>query len=232
MVQESTITTFFMQGQIRGPRYVQFEIGTLRLFVLPRINNVMADYPELDTPCLYLLTGEDNGEAMVYIGQAASFKHRVIDHLRNKNFWDTAYVFVAKAKDSLTTADVEYLEHKAVQDALSIYNRARVLQNKNAPKMHSISKHREADLKRIYEEVKLLSEFVGWDVFSQNENTTKQIYFIHAKTKGIKAYGFYDMRSHEFVVQAGSEVVPEAVESYKNKQRRVQLFTMRRNERW
>ena len=88
MTHAKTITSFFMQGSMRGPRYVQFNFHTPRLFVLPRIDlGVIADYEELDTPCFYILTGEDNGERIAYIGQAASFKHRVIDHKQKKEFW-------------------------------------------------------------------------------------------------------------------------------------------------
>ena len=169
MAQAKTITSFFMQGSMRGPRYVQFSFHTARLFVLPRINmDVVNDYDELDTPCFYILTGEDGGNPIAYIGQAASFKHRVIDHKQKKEFWDTAYVLVASDKESLQTTDVQYLEFRAIQDALAV-SAYDMKENKQKPKKPTLSKHREADLEQIYDELKLLVEFVGCDIFVKNE---------------------------------------------------------------
>lgn len=220
MAQAKTITSFFMQGSMRGPRYVQFNFHTPRLFVLPRINmDIVGEYEELDTPCFYILTGEDGGDSIAYIGQAASFKHRVIDHKQKKEFWDTAYVLVASDKESLTTTDVQYLEFRAIQDALAV-SAFNMKENKQKPKKPTLSKHRESDLEQIYDELKLLVEFVGCDIFVKNENTNNQTFYIQAK--GIIAHGYYDTNSHQFVVQKGSEVVPEAVESFQGKHQRQQ----------
>jgi len=218
MANAKTITSFFIKGAMRGPRYVQFNFHTPRLFVIPRIDlDIISNFDELDTPCFYILTGEDNGERVAYIGQAASFKHRVIDHKQKKEFWDTAYVLVASDKESLTTTDVQYLEHRAVQDAVNVGS-YKMTENKQKPKKPTLSKHREADLEQIYEELTQLTEFVGCDIFVQTENTSNQTFYIHAK--GITAHGYYDTNSHQFVVEKGSEVVPDVVESLKNKEKR------------
>jgi len=218
MPNAKTITSFFIKGSMRGPRYVQFNFHTPRLFVIPRIDlDIIPNFEELDTPCFYVLTGEDNGERIAYIGQAASFKHRVIDHKQKKEFWDTAYVLVASDKESLTTTDVQYLEHRAVVDAVNV-GAYKMTENKQKPKKPTLSKHREADLEQIYEELTQLTEFVGCDIFVQTENTSNQTYYIHAK--GITAHGYYDTNSHQFVVEKGSEVVPDVVESLKNKEKR------------
>lgn len=218
MANAKTITSFFIKGAMRGPRYVQFNFHTPRLFVIPRIDlDIISNFDELDTPCFYILTGEDNGERIAYIGQAASFKHRVIDHKQKKEFWDTAYVLVASDKESLTTTDVQYLEHRAVQDAVNVGS-YKMTENKQKPKKPTLSKHREADLEQIYEELTQLTEFVGCDIFVHTENTSNQTFYIHAK--GITAHGYYDTNSHQFVVEKGSEVVPDVVESLKNKEKR------------
>ncbi len=223
MSAAKTIISFFMQGSMRGPRYVQFNFHTLRLFVLPRINlDVINDYEELDAPCFYILTGEDGGERIAYIGQAASFKHRVIDHKQKKEFWDTAYVLVASDKESLSTTDVQYLEYRGIQDALAV-SAFNMNENKQKPKKPTLLKHRESDLDQIYDELKLLVEFVGCDIFVKPENTNNQVFYI--KAKGIEAHGYYDTNSHQFVVQKGSEVVPDEVDSFHNKQQRHKLIS-------
>ena len=223
MSHGKTITTFFMLGSMRGPRYVQFDFSTLRLFVLPRIDlNVISEYEELSTPCFYVLTGEDSGEQIAYIGQAASFKNRVVDHKQKKEFWDTAYVFVASDKESLTTTDVQYLEHRSVIDAASIGNFI-MTENKQKPKKPTLSKHREATLERIFAEAKQLIDFVGCDIFVKYENTVENIFYI--KAKGITASGYYDTQNHQFIVLKDSEVVPDSVDSYKNKAQREQKIS-------
>ncbi len=222
MAQAKTITSFFIKGSMKGPRYVQFNFQISRLFVLPRIDlDVIPDYEELDKPCFYILTGEDNGERIAYIGQAASFKHRVIDHKQKKEFWDTAYVLVASDKESLTTTDVQYLEYSALRHAQDV-GAYKLTENKQKPNKPTLSKHREADLEQVYSELIQLTEFVGCDIFVKSENTNNQIFYI--KAKGIVAHGYYDTNSHQFIVQKGSELVADAVESFKNKKQRNELI--------
>lgn len=223
MAYAKTITSFFMKGSMRGPRYVQFSFHTPRLFVIPRIDlHIINEYDELDSPCFYILTGEDNGERVAYIGQAASFKSRVTDHKQKKEFWDTAYILVASDKESLTTTDVQYLEYRAVQVAVAVGS-FNMTENKQKPKKPTLSKHREADLEQIYDEILQLTEFVGCDIFVKNENTNNQTFFIHAK--GISAHGYYDTNSHQFIVQKESEVVADMVDSFKGKEKRTQQIS-------
>ena len=128
---------------------------------------------------------------------------------------------MASDKESLTTTDVQYLEYRAIQDALAV-SAFNMKENKQKPKKPTLSKHRESDLEQIYDELRLLVEFVGCDIFIKPENTNNQLFYI--KAKGIVAHGYYDTNSHQFVVQKGSEVVPDEVESFQNKQQRQKLI--------
>ena len=75
------ISTYLMDGSLTGPRYMKIEGGRLRLFVLPRdITTKLSvkEYPEYDTPCVYVLTGEDNGKK-AYVGQSNAFINKAGD---------------------------------------------------------------------------------------------------------------------------------------------------------
>ena len=59
---------------------------------------------EMDRPCLYLLVDEGR---KAYIGQTTSFCSRVKNHLRNKEWWTRAYVFVS-ASNQYDPASITY----------------------------------------------------------------------------------------------------------------------------
>ena len=223
MATPIAITSFYMNGSIDGPRFIQTGFSKLKLFVIPRKHlDVISKYKELDAPCFYILTGVNNDEPTAYIGHAKSFKNRIITHNQQKEFWKTAFAFASNDSVSLTSTDVQYFEFMAIEDAKK-GNMKIVLDNKNKPHKPAIDEAREATMLRVYDEIKMLAEFAGCNVFNRTESTddildSNDLFF--AKSKGVTAKGLYNPSTKEFVVLKGSEIVLETVDSYKNKEQR------------
>lgn len=215
------ISTYLMDGSLTGPRYMKIEGGRLRLFVLPRdITTKLSvkEYPEYDTPCVYVLTGEDNGKK-AYVGQSNAFKNRAVNHKTNKEFWDTAYVIVAEANTGFDANAINYLESKSIEDAKCVGNNI-ATDNKINPKFHNLQKHQLAPLEVYYEEAKMLLEFAGCKVFVKAETKEEATHFIKAPNKGVEAKGIYDPSTGKVTVLADSIIEPNFAPSYKYKERR------------
>lgn len=225
MATPLSIKSFYMKGLIKGPRYVHLDMSVIRLFVIPRDHtDIIAKYKELDSPSLYILTGVDNDKPTAYIGYAKSFRNRIIDHMQKKDFWRTAYAFVANDMVSLSSNDVQYLEYRAIEEAQA-GNMNIVLDNKNKPHKPAIEEAREATMMSIYEEIKMLAEFAGCNVFTtKEENVIKQQDILFANAKGFTARGTYNSETKELTILKNSEIIPVAVDSYKNKAKRAELI--------
>ena len=225
MSHGKTITTFLMDGSLKGPRYIHSEDGRLRLFVLPRdITTKLPtkEYPEYDTPCVYVLTGEDNGKKS-YIGQSNAFKNRAVNHKTKKEFWDTAYVIVAKANTGFDANAINYLECKSIEEANLVGNDI-TSDNKTTPKLQNLPKHQIAPLEVYYEEAKMLLEFAGCGVFVKAEIHEGDIYYINAPMKGVTAKGEYIASTGEVKVFKDSVLDPECAPSFRGKEKRMQLL--------
>jgi hypothetical protein len=225
MSHGKTITTFLMDGSLNGPRYIHSEDGRLRLFVLPReITTKLPtkEYPEYDTPCVYVLTGEDNGKKS-YIGQSNAFKNRAVNHKTKKEFWDTAYVIVAKANTGFDANAINYLECKSIEEANLVGNDI-TSDNKTTPKLQNLPKHQIAPLEVYYEEAKMLLEFAGCGVFVKAEIHEGDIYYINAPMKGVAAKGEYIASTGEVKVLKDSVVDPKCAPSFRGKEKRMQML--------
>ena len=225
MSHGKTITTFLMDGSLNGPRYIHSEDGRLRLFVLPRdITTKLPtkEYPEYDTPCVYVLTGEDNGKK-AYIGQSNAFKNRAVNHKTKKEFWDTAYVIVAKANTGFDANAINYLECKSIEEANLVGNDI-TSDNKTTPKLQNLPKHQIAPLEVYYEEAKMLLEFAGCGVFVKAEIHEGDIYYINAPMKGVAAKGEYIVSTGEVKVFKGSVLDPDCAPSFRGKEKRMQML--------
>ena len=225
MAHGKTITTFLMDGSLKGPRYIHSEDGRLRLFVLPReITTKLPtkEYPEYDTPCVYVLTGEDNGKKS-YIGQSNAFKNRAVNHKTKKEFWDTAYVIVAKANTGFDANAINYLECKSIEEANLVGNDI-TSDNKTTPKLQNLPKHQIAPLEVYYEEAKMLLEFAGCGVFVKAEIQEGDIYHINAPIKGVTAKGEYIASTGEVKVFKDSVLDPDCAPSFRGKEKRMQML--------
>jgi hypothetical protein len=228
MSHGKTITTYLIDGKLKGPRYVKFNETSHYLYILPReiaskLSTAQDDFPEYATSGFYILTGTENGNPKAYIGQSNKCKHRISQHDKKISWWDTAYVYVSKTIGELDATTIQYLEAKNIADAKDVGNNV-TFDNANSPTIPHLSKDQEATIKHYYEEAKMLLEFAGCGVFVKAEIQEGDIYYINAPMKGVAAKGIYYPETHKVVVLTGSTVDPKFANSYRNKEARAKLM--------
>lgn len=228
MSHGKTITTYLIDGKLKGPRYVKFNETSHYLYILPRematkLSTAQDDFPEYATSGFYILTGLENGNPKAYIGQSNKCKHRISQHDKKISWWDTAYVYVSKTIGELDATTIQYLEAKNIDDAKDVGNNV-TFDNANSPTIPHLSKDQEATIKHYYEEAKMLLEFAGCGVFLKTEAKEVATHFICAPTKGVEAKGIYNPETQKVVVLAGSVVDPNYAPSFRRKEMRAKLL--------
>ena len=129
-----TVTTYLIDGDPKGTQYVFISNKICKMYVIPRSDTkILSDREELQKPAFYILLGKDiDTKPKAYIGETENFRERVKDHDYKKEFWQKALVFISKDQD-LTKADVQYLEHRAI-DVAKRLNTYDLEFNKQIPK--------------------------------------------------------------------------------------------------
>ena len=70
-------------------------------------------------PGVYLLVGEKEGQATLYVGETDELKARLVNHASTKDWWDTA-ILISSNGEPLNKAHVRYLEYRIFTDARRI----------------------------------------------------------------------------------------------------------------
>ena len=117
----------------------------------------------LAKPALYVLLNRNAHKA--YIGETDDFSQRIASHMLKKEFWDEALAFMAN-DNSLTTTEVRYLESLSyeVAKAAGVYD---LSENTQVPKRPYVQSIQEYKIKDFFNYVKLLTKFVGCNVFEK-----------------------------------------------------------------
>ena len=119
---------------------------------------------EMKKPALYLLVDE---ERKAYIGQTTSFCSRVKNHLRNKEWWTRAYVFVS-ASNQYDPASITYLEYLAIHEGLATGSYD-LSENGQRPTKPILQEGDSSDYDEIFEEIKFFLEYERCFVFVKPE---------------------------------------------------------------
>jgi hypothetical protein len=212
-----TITTFLINGNPKGIKTVFISNKVCQAVFIPRAKLAeVLGRQELQQPSLYfLLSGSDE---KIYIGETENFLNRVKSHDNNKDFWDTALVFVSK-DNSLTKADIKYLECLSLNLTLETakYN---LEENKNSPQAPNLPEHQKASVEEFFEDLRFLTSFLGYPIFDKIEQKGQEFFF--CQTKETKAKGIYS--DSGFTVWQGSKITAETTNTYLNPERREQLL--------
>lgn len=119
---------------------------------------------EMDRPCLYLLVDEGR---KAYIGQTTSFCSRVKNHLKNKEWWTRAYVFVS-ASNQYDPASITYLEYLAIREGMATGSYD-LSENGQKPTKPILQEGDSSDYDEIFEEIKFFLEYERCFVFVKPE---------------------------------------------------------------
>lgn len=208
-----TVTTYLIDGDPTGTRYVFIENDVCRMYVIPRTKlEILNEEKLLQGPSLYILLGDSNdAKPKAYIGQTENFKERVKDHDNKRDFWNKVLIFISTSMGGgLTSGAVKYLEHCAIRDAKKV-NSYVLDENKQIPKEPYLPEHQKAPLDDFYADVRFLSSFYGCSVFEVPVIKSKESLF-YTKGRGSDASGFYN--DSGFTVRKGSILAASSVPSF------------------
>lgn len=161
-------------------------------------------------PGVYLLVGDKDGEATLYVGETDELKTRLTQHASSKDWWDTA-ILITSNGEPLNKAHVRYLEQKMFADAKRINKIA--LSFGQTPSGSSLSEAAQAHMDDFLGNIYLVLPALRFDFFSEQTKddnptapeTTKDgaVYFTFDVPKhAIKARARWE--DGKFIVEAGS----------------------------
>ncbi len=202
MTKPQTIQIFLPEGEARGIRIAEITARIVNAVCIPR--NKIQDAQkrkEVNRVGVYFLfgEGEEDVKPVVYIGEAEDVHHRLKQHNRNKDFWNTAIVVTSKDAN-LNKACAKFLEWYCYNKANEI-KRYR-LENNAEPTKSAISEADEAYSLDFFENMSVLLSVLGFPVFNPLKKAKKQEQFI---CKGKKALAHGEYTDDGFLVLAESK---------------------------
>jgi len=165
MVNPFTIRIFVPEGDPEGIRIIDRLSSTGKFYAFPRAKwEALKSRQEMGYSGVYFLSGYANPEdelPTVYVGQADVIGNRMEQHLKKKEFWDKAVVFVSENK--LNSTHAKWLEHALIKKALEA--KRSKLDNGNSPQEPNISEAEKAEMNVFLEEIYQTLPLVGIRAF-------------------------------------------------------------------
>lgn len=165
MTNPFTIRIYVPEGDPEGLRIIDRQSSPSKFFAFPRNKwDQIKNRPELIGAGIYILSGYSKSEdelPTIYVGQADIIKNRIEQHLKGKDFWDKAVIFVSDNKINSTHA--KWLEHKLI-DRVFKANRS-IVENGNNPQEPTISEAEQAEMQIFLTEIYQTLPLVGLRAF-------------------------------------------------------------------
>ena len=163
MADPFTIRIFVPDGDPEGVRLIDRMNWTGLGLVFRRSDwSEVRKRSEMQRTGIYVLSGyRSNGEddrRTLYIGQADGVKGRIDSHHKDKDFWDSAAVFVSSS-GGLNRAHATWLEYALVKRAMET-GRCH-LDNGNAPREPALTEAEKADTQGFMKEILQILPLVG-----------------------------------------------------------------------
>lgn len=172
-----TIKIFLIDGDSNGRMTCELSNWTGKAYKIPRIKiKDCSDRDDLSNTGVYLLLGKDeDGNDLVYIGEAETILTRLNTHLNQKDFWNEAIVFVSK-DDNLNKAHIKYLENRLYE--IAKYVKRYKIENTVIPTQSSISESDKSEMEEYLENIKILVNALGHKLFEgrrENQNFINKV---------------------------------------------------------
>lgn len=208
-----TIQIFLPSGDPRGIRVAEITTRIVQVIEIPR--SLLQDFlkmPESQQVAVYFLFGqsEDGADQKVYIGQTGDLRARLVNHNREKEFWDRALVLISRT-NSLTQTHALFLEWHCLQAARKAGRYAD--ENGNSGNKPHTPAPLEADCLEMFETGQTLLATLGYPVFDPVAKSAKAAKAdeFYCQASGANGRGQYTEEG--FVVLKGSTGRKENVPS-------------------
>lgn len=215
-----TIKLFLIDGDTNGRLTCELSNWTGKAYKIPRNSiRICTDRSELLTTGVYMLMNRNTDlseKGQIYIGEAEDILKRLTQHLKEKDFWNYAIVFISK-DENLNKAHIKYLENRLHEIAIHA-NRYDVI-NSQTPTQSSISESEKAEMEEFLSNILTLVSTLGFNVFEEIRQVDKRedleisedLFYISA-ARG--ANGIGKATSEGFVVFENSQLADPVTNSY------------------
>lgn len=155
---------------------------------------------ETRQPGVYLLYGDKEGQATLYVGETDEIRTRLKQHAANKEWWETA-ILITSTGEPLNKAHVRYLEYRIFTDARRINKVA--LDNSQSPTESMLSKAARAHMDDFLENIYLVLPALRFDFLL--EQTKKLPVVAEEKTEPPVADFTFEVARHRIKARARLE---------------------------
>lgn len=179
-------------------------------FTRERYKNVY-DLPSATNYAIYFLFNDSEDENLVYIGQSINGIQRIEEHVKEKNFWSYAILFVTD-NNSFDKLSIDYLEYDFIQ---KFKKSSYVITNKDLRQNRpNISVYDLPNLEAFIAQIEFLLSAEGVDIDEANEVSLDVKYYHPSDKYNAKLF----VQDGKFVLVADSEVrrPPESTKSWKD----------------
>lgn len=160
-----SLELYFVDGKPDGMLTAEVFNWTGHVLKIPRTRIVEGlGRPEANYTGVYILLGTDDGEPIIYVGEAETLGERLRQHVQKKDWWDDAIV-ITTAGDALHKAHVKFLESRLVEIALSV-GKAKV-ENGNTPTRSSLNEAAAANMESFLETLMMVLPAIRVDQFDE-----------------------------------------------------------------
>lgn len=224
MAKALLINLFLLDGTANGRIKCTIDGRSGIIFKIPRKDLAKSkDRDELKRDGVYILLGEENGQATIYIGQAGSRKNangilsRLGEHDRDpaKAFWTEALILTT-TDNSFGATEISWLEHKFCNMAIKAARYA--VKNGNDPSPGNLTEEKESALEEQIDFVKLILSAIGYKIFEPPQkvlpppviDSGEEIFYLPRKIKALGKNINAKMKRTPtgYKVLAGSELSP------------------------
>jgi hypothetical protein len=174
-----SVRLFLIDGESEGRYQIDMVSGITRAYKIPRslITKSFSDIEDLQIPAVYFLFRKNDSEEIekpysVYIGETENSNERLIDHMRNKKWFEEAVIIVT-SNGFLNKAHVKYLESVFTQLAVDadIYD----VQKGRESNPSRLSDADISDLQVVIQEAKILLPTLGYKFIEKtNKKSTER----------------------------------------------------------
>ncbi len=204
---------YMIDDEVTGRVVCEFPLLSARLYKIPRTKlKESKEIKELQTPGVYILTGEQDGKDCIYVGQSIDVYKRLVQHLNpNEDYWNECLAYISTS-NKFDKAIIGYLEN-------TLYNRAkdakRYIVNQVEPTKDTISLNGEDTAIGFIEGFTKLSGVIGYKIFNKivddsiDDNNT---FYINTKSATSKA----KLTDEGLVVLEGSTISNDVSNSLRN----------------
>jgi hypothetical protein len=128
-------------------------------------------------------------------------------------------MFIAK-DDSINKADVQYLERQSIDLATDCARYG--VMNEQQGKENSLSNYQRDIMDEFFDDVRLLSSFIGCPIFEKQEKSNTKIgeNLFHITVRDCNAHGIFNETDHSIRILKGSLLPQSTVPSYKDGEKR------------